>query len=256
MLRFRVIPILLMQDSGLVKGVKFKNHKYVGDPINAVKIFNDKEVDELVFLDIEATKKKLDPNYSLISDIATEAFIPFAYGGGINNVQQAAKLFKLGVEKIVINTAAYENMQLIKDLAKEYGSSAVMVAVDFKKNFWGSYEGYVRSGTKKVTENIFDYIKKIEDHGAGELVVSSIDRDGTGKGYDLDFLSEVSKCVNIPVVALGGASGLDDFKKAILQAKVSAVAAGDYFVFKGKHKAVLITYPNYNELEKILSSNE
>jgi len=251
MLKTRVIPVLLLRGSGLVKGNKFKDHKYVGDPINAVKIFNDKEVDELVFLDIEATEKNTGPNFELLEDIATEAFIPFAYGGGITSKAQAVRLFKLGVEKVIINSAAFENPQLIKELSAGFGAQSVVVCIDVKKNFWGKYDVFVRNGKVKTKLSPIEYAKRIQDLGAGELIVSSIDKDGTNSGYDLELLKSITDQVNVPVVALGGARNLDDFKQAVSQANVSAVAAGDMFVLNGRHKAVLITYPAYKQLEEL-----
>lgn len=251
MLKTRVIPVLLLRGSGLVKGAKFKDHKYVGDPINAVKIFNDKEVDELVFLDIEATENNTGPNFELLEDIATEAFIPFAYGGGITTKAQASKLFKLGVEKVIINSAAFKNPQLIQELSAEFGAQSVVVCIDIKKNFWGKYEVFVQNGRVKTKMSPVEYAKRMQDLGAGELIVSSIDKDGTNSGYDLELLKSITDQVNVPVVALGGAGKLDDFKQAVTQANVSAVAVGDMFVFNGKHKAVLITYPDYKKLEEL-----
>ncbi|MFM2010529.1 MAG: hypothetical protein RLZZ479_920, partial [Bacteroidota bacterium] len=237
--------------SGLVKGIKFKDHKYIGDPINAVKIFNEKEVDELVFLDIEATERKNGPNFDLLNDIATEAFIPFAYGGGITTKAQAARLFQLGVEKVIINSAAYEDPELIEELSNEFGSQSITVCVDVKRNFWGKYEVFIKNGKLKTNQSPIEYAKRMQDLGAGELIISSIDKDGTNSGYDIDLLKSITDQVNVPVVALGGASNLDDFKQAVTQANVSAVAAGDIFVFNGKHKAVLITYPAYEKLEEL-----
>jgi cyclase len=251
MLKTRVIPVLLLRGSGLVKGMKFKDHKYVGDPINAVKIFNDKEVDELVFLDIEATEKKTGPNFSLLEDIATEAFIPFAYGGGVTTFEQASSLFKLGVEKVIINTSAYENPSLVKELSQAFGAQSIVVCMDVKKNFWGKYEVYVRNGRVRVKQNPVEYAKQMQALGTGELIVSDIDKDGTRSGYNIELLKSITDAVSIPVVALGGARELNDFKVAVTQANVSAVAAGDMFVFNGKHKAVLITYPAYNKLEAL-----
>jgi len=251
MLKTRVIPVLLLRGSGLVKGMKFKDHKYVGDPINAVKIFNDKEVDELVFLDIEATEKGRGPTLELLEDIATEAFIPFAYGGGVKTIEQASRLFKLGVEKVIINTAAYENPGLVKELSQAFGAQSIVVCIDVKKNFWGKYEVYIRNGRVKVKQNPIEYAQQMQEFGAGELIVSDIDKDGTRSGYNVLLLKSITDAVSIPVVALGGAGELDDFKKATNQANVSAVAAGDLFVFSGKHKAVLITYPAYNKLEAL-----
>jgi len=252
MLRTRVIPTLLLQEGGLVKGQQFKNHKYVGDPINAVKIFNEKEVDELVFLDISATQERREPDYELIADIASEAFMPFGYGGGISEVMQIEKLFSLGVEKAIINSSAFYKPQLIKDAAKVSGSQSVVVSMDVKKSLFGGYEVYVQNGQVKTKKNPVDYAKKMQDLGAGELIVCSIDREGTAKGYDLKLLDIVSRAVEIPVVGLGGAGCLQDLADAKNHTAVSGLAAGDMFVFHGKHKAVLITYPKYSELEALL----
>lgn len=253
MLRTRVIPVLLLRNAGLVKGKQFKDHKYVGDPINAVKIFNEKEVDELVFLDISTTAKREDPNYELIADIASEAFMPFGYGGGINKVQQIEKLFNLGVEKTVINTAAFQNPDLIRDASSLAGAQSIVVSMDVKKNFFGSYEVYVENGQTKTKKDPVEYALEMQDLGAGELIVTSIDREGTNKGYDVDLISKVTDAVDIPVVANGGAGSIEDFAKAINQGNASAVAAGDMFTFHGKHKAVLITYPKYERLEEMLN---
>jgi len=251
LLRTRVIPVLLLRNSGLVKGKQFKNHKYVGDPINAVKIFNEKEVDELVFLDISATSNKREPNFDLIADIASEAFMPFGYGGGITSVKQIEKLFSLGVEKAIINSIAFHNPQLIRDASQLAGSQSIVVSIDVKKTLLGGYEVFVENGQVRTKQSPIDYAKKMQDLGAGELVVCTIDREGTAKGYDLKLLEMISDAVDIPVVSLGGAGKLQDFSDAVNQTSVSAVAAGDMFVFHGKHKAVLITYPNYSELEKL-----
>ena len=249
MLRTRIIPTLLLQEGGLVKGKKFKDHKYVGDPINAVKIFNEKEVDELVFLDISATKRKCNPNFDLIADIASEAFMPFGYGGGITNVMQIEKLFYLGVEKVIINSAAFYKPKLINEAAKVSGRQSIVVSIDVKKTLLGGYEVYVENGQVRTKLNPVDYSKKMQDLGAGELILCSIDREGTSKGYDLHLLDVVSNSVEIPVVGLGGANCIQDLADAKNQTAVSGLAAGDMFVFHGKHKAVLITYPKYSELE-------
>jgi imidazole glycerol-phosphate synthase subunit HisF len=252
MLRTRVIPVLLLKNAGLVKGIQFNNHKYVGDPINAVKIFNEKEVDELVFLDISATQNQRGPNFDLIADIASEAFMPFGYGGGITSVSQIEKLFFLGVEKAIINSAAYYDPQLIIKASQLAGSQSVVVSMDVKKPLLGSYEVYVENGTRRTRIDPVEYAKKMEDLGAGELIVCSIDREGSDKGYDLKLLEMISNAVDIPVVASGGAGKLQDFADAVHQARVSAVSAGNMFVFHGKHKAVLITYPAYSELKELL----
>lgn len=251
MLKTRVIPVLLLSGQGLVKGVKFKNHKYVGDPINAVKIFNDKEVDELVFLDIDATNRKSGPDFELLKDIASEAFIPFAYGGGITTLEQASKLYRLGVEKVILNTSAFETPLLVRELAEQFGSQSVVVCIDVKKTLWGKQEVYIRNGKVRTKKSPVVYAKEMQALGAGELIISNIDKDGTRSGYDLALLRSISSQIDIPIVALGGAARLDDLKSAVTEGEVSAAAAGDMFVFSGKHKAVLITYPPYNKLEEL-----
>ncbi len=252
MLRTRAIPVLLLRNAGLVKGVQFRAHKYVGDPINAVKIFNEKEVDELVFLDISATPAKRGPNFDLIADIASEAFMPFGYGGGITDVAQIERLFSLGVEKVVINSAAFHDPDLVRDASRLAGAQAVVVSMDVKEAMLGGYEVHVENGTRRTREKPVDYARRMQDIGAGELIVCAIHREGTGKGYDLKLLDQVSRAVDIPVVALGGAGKLQDLADAVSKTAVSAVAAGDLFVFHGKHKAVLITYPKYSELQALL----
>lgn len=254
MLRTRVIPTLLLRNGGLVKGQQFKNHKYVGDPINAVRIFNEKEVDELVFLDISVTPQLKEPNFELIADIASEAFMPFGYGGGISSVSQIEKLFKLGVEKAIINSSAFNKPELIKDASNLAGSQSIVVSIDVKKSLFGGYEVYTENGTKSTKQKPEEYAKKMQELGAGELIICVIDREGTAKGYDLNLIESVANSIDIPVVASGGAGKLQDFADAVNIGHASAVAAGDMFTFHGKHKAVLITYPKYNQLEELLKA--
>jgi cyclase len=253
MLRTRVIPVLLLKERGLVKGRQFKNHKYVGDPLNAVKIFNEKEVDELIFLDISATDENRGPDFDLLADIASEAFMPFAYGGGVKTVKQIERLFSIGVEKVIINTGAFLDVKFVKDSVKVAGSQSVVVSMDVKKSLLGSYEVYVNNGKINTKLNSATYAKQMQDLGVGELIVSSIDREGTGKGYDIKLLEMVSNAVGIPVIGLGGAGCMQDLADAKNQTNVSGLAAGDLFIFHGKHKAVLITYPKYSELEKLFN---
>jgi imidazole glycerol-phosphate synthase subunit HisF len=253
-LRTRVIPTLLLRDGGLVKGERFKNHRYVGDPINAVKIFNEKEVDELVFLDIGAGKRGSGPNFELLRDIASEAFMPFGYGGGITKIKQIEKLFQLGVEKVVINSAAMDDQLIIREASRIAGSQSIVVSIDIRKSLLGGMEVYTGCGKKRSKLNPVDYAKQVEDMGAGELLLCSIDREGTGKGYDLASIKAVANSVSIPVVASGGAGSLDDFKTAVT-AGASAVAAGRMFVFHGKLKGVLITYPQNEQLANVFDDN-
>jgi cyclase len=253
MLRTRVIPALLLKEKGLVKGQHFKNHKYVGDPLNAVKIFNEKEVDEIVFFDISATDENRGPDFDLITDIASEAFMPFAYGGGIKTVGQIERLFSIGVEKAIINTAAFLDLKFVKESVKVAGSQSIVVSMDVKKSLLGSYEVYVNNGKIKTKLDPSTYARQMQDLGVGELIVNSIDREGTGKGYDIKLLELVCNAVEIPVVGLGGAGCMQDLLDAKNQTMVSGLAAGDLFIFHGKHKAVLINYPDYSKLEKLFS---
>lgn len=252
MLQTRVIPCLLLKGAGLVKTKKFKNPKYVGDPINAVKIFNDKEVDELIFLDISATPENKSPNFKLISEIASEAFMPFGYGGGITKIEEIVKLFNIGVEKVILNTVAYSNPQLITEASKIFGNQSIVVSMDIKTNLLNKKIVHINCGTRKIKINPIDYVKEIEQFGAGEIIVNSIDNDGTMAGYDIELIRGIAEAVNIPIVASGGAGKLQDFSEAIKLGKADAVAAGSMFVFNGVHRAVLISYPKYEKLKKLL----
>ena len=253
MLQTRVIPCLSLQDKGLVKTIKFNNPTYIGDPINAVKIFNEKEVDELIFLDISATVKNKKPPIKLISQIASECFMPLGYGGGIRNLDEIKKIFSLGVEKIIINTHAVENPSFIKQAANLFGSQSIVVSIDVKKNLFGKYEIFTQGGKKSTKLNPVIFARQMEEMGAGELFLNSIDRDGTMKGYDIELIQKISKKVTIPVIACGGAGRLEDFGKAIKEGGASAVAAGSFFVFTGPHRAVLINFPTPEEVRRVLT---
>ena len=248
MKRIRVIPTLLIKNGGLVKSIKFKNHKYVGDPINAVKIFNEKEVDEIVILDISVTAEKREPDFKRIAELTSEAFMPLAYGGGITKLDEIKKLINTGVEKVIINSAAFVNKKLIEDAAKYVGSQSIVVSIDVKRNIWGKYKVYAGNGSKNTNLDPMSFAMAMEAAGAGEILLNSIDRDGTFGGYDEDLIKMVSSSISIPLVAVGGASSVDDFKKAI-HAGASAVAAGSMFVFQRPHRAVLISYPSQEELK-------
>ena len=252
MLRTRVIPCLLLSDDGLVKTEKFKSPKYVGDPINAVRIFNEKEVDELAFLDISATVGRRGPNFTLLRSIATEAFMPFGYGGGITALDEIRQLYALGVEKVILNTAAHENPQLVSEAARLAGSQSVVVSIDARRGLFGKYAVYTRAGTTNTKQDPVSAAKRAEEAGAGEILLTSIDRDGTRSGYDLELVRAVCTAVSIPVIASGGAGSLADFQAAA-EHGASAGAAGSLFVFHGKHRAVLITYPRYAELESLFA---
>lgn len=250
MLQTRVIPVLSLKGSGMIKTHKFKDQTYLGDPLNAVKIFNEKEVDELVILDIFASKEGREPNFNRIKNIATECFMPLAYGGGIKTIEHIVKAFDQGIEKVILNSNA-TNLALIKQAANRYGNQSIVVSVDVKKNLFGKYEVFAFSGSKKVKTNLETYVKEIEQAGAGEIIIQSINNDGEMKGYDVNLIKKVSDTVDIPVVALGGAGKLEDLKLAV-DAGASAVAAGSIFVFKGKHRAVLINYPTQEQLKSVL----
>jgi len=252
MLINRVIPCLLLKGQGLVKTVKFKDPKYVGDPINAVRIFNEKEVDELIFLDITATPEKKEPPFRTISEIASECFMPLCYGGGIKTIEHIEKIFSLGVEKVSINTQAAENPALIKQAAELFGSQSIVASIDVKKSLFGKYEVYIQGGRKNTKLAPVSYAKHLEELGVGEIMLNSIDRDGTLQGFDLELTARVVEAVNVPVIACGGAGKVEDLAAAIKQGGASAAAAGSFFVFHGKHRAVLITYPEIAELKRIL----
>lgn len=251
MLKKRVIPVLLLQNGGLVKGEKFRKHKYVGDPVNAVRIFNEKEVDELAFFDISASVNSCEPGYALIEDMASEAFMPIAYGGGVQRVEQVERLFRLGVEKVIINSAFFGNPELIRECSQIAGAQSIVVAMDVKKSLLGRYDVYVHNGTKKTGINPVEYAIKAQQCGAGEILLTSIDREGVGQGLDLDLIKQVTTAVDIPVIAQGGVGHLEHIRQAVKVSGASAVAAGSFFTFHGKHKAVLLTYPAYHELEKL-----
>jgi len=251
MLTTRVIPCLLLQNAGLVKTVKFTAPTYIGDPINAVKIFNDKEVDELIFLDIEATKENRRPLFTVIEDIANECFMPFCYGGGVRDIDTIKQLFRLGAEKVSINSYAAEHQNFIRKAAEMFGSQSIVVSIDVKKTFWGKYDVITHGGTRKARLDPVTYAAQMEKMGAGELLINSIDRDGTMQGYDLALLHRITEAVNIPVIACGGAGALDHFVEAVKIGGASAVAAGSMFVYYGKHHAVLINYPDRTTLEQL-----
>lgn len=252
MLQARVIPCLLLKDKGLAKTIKFKDSRYIGDPINAVRIFNQKEVDELIFLDIMASRNKSEPPIELISKISDECNMPLAYGGGIHTIRQIKELFNAGVEKVSINTYAIENPSFIKEASDTFGSQSIVVSLDVKRRWNGSYEVYTCGGIKPTGVSPIDLAVKLESMGAGEILLNSIDRDGTMEGYDLGLIKIVSSSVNVPVIACGGAGKMEDFYDAIHKSGASATAAGSYFIYHGRRRAVLINYPTRSELEKIL----
>lgn len=244
----RVIPSLLLRGDGLVKTVGFTEPRYVGDPINAVRIFDTKEVDELALLDISATPEGRGPDFELIARIASEAFMPVSYGGGVTSVEDVRRLIGTGVEKVVIGTGAHAQPTLISEAARVSGSQSIVAAIDVKPVRGVGYRVFSHSGTRDEHNDAVTYARQVEDAGAGEILLNSIDRDGTREGYDLELVAAVADAVGTPVVAVGGASSIADLVSAI-GAGASAVSAGSLFVFHGKHRAVLITYPERSELE-------
>ncbi|MBE7433563.1 MAG: imidazole glycerol phosphate synthase subunit HisF [Anaerolineales bacterium] len=252
MIRPRVIPALLLRGQGLVKTVKFKEPKYLGDPINIVRIFNDKEVDELVLLDITATPENRGPQFDLLKNITSEAFIPLAYGGGIRSMNDVRKLLSIGIEKLIMNTSAVENPSLIRETADHAGSQAAVVSIDVKKGLLGKYEVFTHCGQKKTWLDPVKHAVEMEKMGAGEIIINSIDRDGTMQGYDVELVRKVADSVQVPVVACGGAGNLFDVSEVIKQGHASAAAAGSIFVFQGPLRGVLISYPTPKELKEFI----
>ena len=241
--RKRVIPVLLLHEEGVVKSKKFKNYTYVGDPINAVRVFNDKEVDELILLDIDASKNGRGPNFEMIADITGEAFMPIAYGGGITTLEQAEKLFYNGIEKLIINTSLYteSGLELVKTISMRYGSQSVVASLDIRESIFGKVHLYHHVSRKTSKLDFLEFAKSCEQAGVGEIMLNSMSRDGMYSGYDLVQLNKLAKSVSIPVIISGGASSTKDFAEAEANG-ASAMAAGSMFVFQRPHNAVLISY--------------
>lgn len=253
MLQIRVIPCLLLKNGGLVKTTCFSDPRYVGDPINAVRIFNEKEVDELILLDIDASRCIRGPDYAKVRDIVSEAFMPVAYGGGVTSVEQAQRLVSLGVEKVIVNTGALQDVGCIREIANRLGSSSTVIAVDVKKGSPGRYFVYVSATGKTTDQDPLKHLESAVAAGAGEVFFNDVDRDGTGQGYDLELVRRIADSVEVPVIACGGAGSLQHFSDAVA-AGASAVAAGSMFVFIGKHRAVMINYPKRDILEGIMKN--
>jgi imidazole glycerol-phosphate synthase subunit HisF len=254
MLRPRIIPCLLVHDKGLVKTVHFKNPKYVGDPLNAVRIFNEKECDELMVLDIDATREGTEPDYNMIRNLAAECRMPLCYGGGVKTAVHAQKIFNLGIEKIAISSAAIERPDLVREMAEQVGSQSVVVVLDVKKKLLGGYEVFTNNGKKSTGKNPVELAKMFQDFGAGEIVINAIDRDGEMKGYDLLLAEKVRDAITLPLTILGGAGTLADIGSLIRKYGIIGAAAGSLFVFKGTYKAVLINYPNWEEKDSLFKT--
>lgn len=256
MLYPRIIPCLLVQDKGLVKTVNFKNPKYVGDPINAVRIFNEKEVDELMVIDIDATIEKREPDYRMIENLAAECRMPLAYGGGVTTCDQVQRIIQLGVEKVAISSAAIENPNLVTKAAERVGNQSVVVVLDVKKRFMGGkYEVFTHNGHKTTGKGPLELALQMEKMGAGEIIINSIDQDGLMKGYDLNLVEKIRDSISIPLTVLGGVGSLHDIGQLIKKFGAIGAAAGSLFVFKGIYRAVLINYPNRLEKEAIFKES-
>jgi len=246
------MPCLLLKDGGLVKTVKFKNPGYIGDPINAIRIYNEKEVDELIFLDITATIEKRDPPYQKLTEIASECFMPVTYGGGVRDVETIRHILSLGIEKVSVNSYAVENPDFVRAAADRFGSSTIVASIDVRKKLFGQYEVVIDGGRKGTGFDPVTFAVKMEQMGAGEILLNSVERDGTQKGYDIDLIKSVTGAVGIPVIACGGAGQVEDFSAAVADGGASACAAGSMFVYYGTNRAVLITFPERRKLEEAL----
>ena len=253
MLAARIIPSLLVSSGGLVKTTKFSKPKYIGDPINAIKIFNEKEVDELILLDIDSTRLSKKPNFKLIEEIAGECFMPLSYGGGINAMDDIKTILSIGVEKVIINTAAINNPSFIQSAVKTFGGSTIVISIDYKNNFFKKPSIYTKNGSfRQKIEPLF-FAKKMQELGVGEIIFNSIERDGTMSGFDTNFIKKAVDSLNIPVIASGGAGSLKHLKELIKNTSISAIAAGSLFVYYGPNKGILINYPSHKSLKNILN---
>jgi cyclase len=252
MLITRIIPALLLREDALVKTVKFSKPGYIGDPINTVRIFNELEVDELVFLDIEATIISKKPNLRILREIANECFMPLAYGGGLKDFNTACEIFGIGFEKVILNTACHTHPEIIGQIAGHFGNQAVVASVDVKKNFWGKYEVFTHSGSKNSMKDPIEWCKQLEEMGAGEILLTSIDKEGTWSGFDVELTCKVSEAVGVPVIAHGGAGNLEHINKVVHEGKASAVALGSMVVYQQKGMGVLVNFPNKDSINSVI----
>jgi len=248
MLQTRLIPTLLLKDDVLVKTIKFKSPNYIGDPVNTCRIFNELEVDELTFIDIRSSLDNKSPNFKVLKEISSECFMPLSYGGGVNDLNQIEKILKIGFEKVILNTAALLNPKLISDASNIFGSQAIVVAIDSKKNIFGKHQVFAKSGKVKFNIDPISFAKKVEDLGAGELIYTSIDREGTWSGYEIPIIKKITDQVSIPVIANGGAGTITHLNEAIELGGASAIALGSMVVYQRKGMGVLINFPDRNKL--------
>ncbi len=252
MLRTRVIPCLLLKDSSLVKTVKFKKINYIGDPINTVRIFNELEVDELMFLDIFASREKKKINFDILHQIADECFMPISYGGNIQHLSEAKKIFEIGFEKIVINSNAFGNIEIIEKISSYFGSQSIVGSIDVKNDFFGRQRVFSNNGRKNQKKTPIEWAKEMENAGVGELLITSIDKEGTWSGYDIELIRQITNNVRVPVIANGGAGSLADIFNVVKSTNVSAVGVGSMFVYQKKNMGVLVNYPDRKKLEQLL----
>jgi len=248
MLRKRIIPILLLKNESLVKTVKFNKFNYIGDPCNTVRMFNELEVDELIICDIRASLNRLEPNFKLLSDIASECFMPLAYGGGIKSLDQAKRIFDLGFEKVIINSSSFQSNDILSKIAHSYGSQALICSIDVKKNFFGEKLVYSLSGTHNTNFTPLFWAKEVEKRGAGEILLTSIDKEGTWEGFDFDLSNYIAQNISIPVIAHGGASNIRDINEILSKSDLSGVGIGSMVLYQKKNMGVLINYPDKNLL--------
>ena len=252
MLRTRVIPCLLLRGTTLVKTVKFNKFEYIGDPLNTCRIFNELEVDEMTILDITASRENRGPDFKILEKLVSECFMPLSYGGGITSFEQAEKLFSIGFEKVVINSALFKTPELITQISSRYGSQSIIVSIDVSKSFLWGYEVYSHSGTKKQPVSLSEWTKKIEEMGAGEILLTSIDREGTWNGFDIALVKAVADSVRIPLIAHGGAGSINHIGEAIKSGNASAVGLGSMVVFQNKGMGVLVNFPDRKKLEEAI----
>lgn len=252
MLRTRVIPCLLLKNESLVKTVKFKEYNYIGDPVNTVRIFNELEVDELMFLDIFASKENRDINFKILKNIANECFMPLSYGGNIKNLEDAKKIFEIGFEKVVINSSAFDNLKLIEEIAKYFGNQSVVGSVDVKKSFWGSEKVYSHHARKKQNIDVVEWTRQLENAGVGELLITSVEKEGSWDGYDIELIKSITKNVQVPVIANGGCGNLKHISEVVKKANASACAVGSMVVYQKKEMGVLVNFPDRKKLEEFL----
>jgi imidazole glycerol-phosphate synthase subunit HisF len=253
MLKTRVIPCLQLIGDSLVKTIKFKNPSYIGDPINTVRIFNELEVDELCFLDIRASQENREPPIEILQQISNECFMPLSYGGGLKDFDTAKRIMATGFEKLVVNTQAWRRVDLISKLSEHFGAQAVIGSIDVKKNLFGKYNVFINDGTEKIDMDLIDWAKKLEEAGAGEILITSMDRDGTWSGFDIELTRRVSDALSVPVIANGGAGTIEHIGEAVKQGKASAVCLGSMVVYQQKDMGVLVNFPDKMKIEGVLA---